>query len=108
MLNTLGLKPEIAERYAITRGPDRAMLNVSALNKQGVAQAVDIEASYENLLGQRFELPMREIREAQAIYYIGELKYTDQEVLRFTVAVQTADGPKREVQFQQRVYLEPE
>jgi hypothetical protein len=106
VFNTQFLTPEIAHRYGITRGRDWALLNVSVIGRDGVPQSAAVAASYVNLLGQRVAIPLTEIQEAEAIYYIGAFRYTDQDTLRFHVGVRTSGGSDHSVSFQQRMYVE--
>ena len=46
---------------------------------------------HNNLLGQTRDLQLREIREGDAIYYIGEFPIVDRETIRFSLQV-TPDG----------------
>ena len=88
-LVTTQLTPDIASRYEIVRSDNRIMLNVSILEKTGGGMGTPVSgavsASAINLTGQLRGLAMREVREQEAIYYIGELTITDGETLIFTV-----------------------
>jgi hypothetical protein len=106
VFNTMFLTPDIASQYGITRAADRALLNVSVIGPDGQPQAAEITASYRNLLGQHTSVPLKEVREAEAIYYIGAFRYTDRDTLRFRLDVRTDDGATHEVTFQQQMYLE--
>jgi hypothetical protein len=107
VFNTMFLTPEIARQYGITRGRDRALLNVSVIGRDAEPQPAEVTASYSNLLGQRSVLPLEEVREANAVYYIGAFRYTDEDTLRFHIGVRTRTGSLHEVTFQQKMYLEP-
>jgi hypothetical protein len=95
---------QIAERYQIVRGRDRAIMNLSVLGEEGLPVRVEPQGVYINLLEQRFELPFREIREGTAVYYLAEIRHTDRETLRFRVSITTPDGVTRELEFQQQMY----
>lgn len=90
-LNTDQLTPEIASEYGIVRSKSRAMLNVSIHKKEDQGRTVAVTgavtASATNLTGQLKNIALREIREGDAIYYIGELPIVDGEVLVYTVDV---------------------
>lgn len=89
------LSAEIAKAYGIVRSKNRAMLNVSVLEKQSgqtgtpVAAATSVRAS--NLTGQLKPLTLREIRDGEAIYYIGEVGVANAETLIFDISV-TPEG----------------
>ena len=104
LVPTSFLKPDIAARYEITRGRDRAMLNISVLDEAGNAVAVDITGTVINLLSQRQPIEFREVREGPAIYYLAQVKHTDREVLRFEVDITPPDGSDRRLKFQQKMY----
>lgn len=95
---------EIAARYDIVRGKDRALVNVSFLDEALTPVAVTLSGTVTNLLSQVSELDFREIREGDAIYYLAEIRHTDRETLRFKVAVRTPDGTDREFAFQQQMF----
>jgi hypothetical protein len=90
-LNTDQLTPEIASEYGIVRSKSRAMLNVSIHRKEAdgktVAVTGTVTASAINLTGQLKNMTLREIKEGDAIFYIGELAVTDGEVLVYTIDV---------------------
>jgi len=109
-LTTDHLTPDIARDYGIVRSQNRAMLTVSILRKTGgeSTEAVPgaVSASAINLTGQLKNLAMREIKEQDAIYYIGELAITDAEVLIFTVDVTPNNDPSRfTVRFKKQFFV---
>lgn len=83
------LPPKSARDYRITRSRNRGMINITVLKKvpdslgQPVHARVEVDA--ENLVGQRRAIKLREIREGEAIYYIGEFRISNEETLKFTV-----------------------
>ncbi|MDP2325444.1 MAG: DUF4426 domain-containing protein [Gammaproteobacteria bacterium] len=94
-IRTDTLTPEIAKLYNIVRSANRAMLNVSMIKKAtgtpGVPVAGNVTAMAVNLNGQFKDLTLREIREGEAIYYIGDVLVADDETLVFTVNATPAD-----------------
>jgi hypothetical protein len=110
-LNTDQLTPEIARQYGIVRSKSRAMLNVSIHRKleNGQTEAVTgaVTASAINLNGQLKTMTLREIREEQAVYYIGELAVTDGEVLIYTIDATPGNDPSRfTVRFKKQFFVE--
>jgi len=85
------LPPEVARDYRITRSQNRGMLNITILKKvlgsPGQPVHARVEASATNLAGQGRRIRMREIREGNAIYYIGEFGVANEETLKFEVHV---------------------
>ena len=110
-LGTNQLTPEIAQEYGIVRNPNRVMLTLSILDTSGggigTAVSGSVEASAVNLTGQLKNIPVREINEGDAIYYIGETTVVDSESLVFTVAVTPADEPDPlTVRFQKQFFVD--
>ena len=67
------------------------MLNVSILRKRegsvGIPVSGSVSASAVNLTGQLKTVTLREIREGEAVYYIGEVAVANAETLIFTIDV---------------------
>ena len=104
------LSPEIAREYGIVRSKSPAMLNVSIHHKlaSGMTEAVTgaVSASAINLNGQLKTMTLRELREENAIYYIGELAITDGEVLIYTVDATPSNDPSRfTVRFKKQFFV---
>ena len=95
---------QIAERYEIVRGRDRAVMNISVLNDAGAAVPVVITGSMINLLSQQFPLEFAPIEEGDAIYYLAPVRHTDRETLRFQLSITPPDGVTREFDFQQEMF----
>jgi hypothetical protein len=83
------LPPAVARDYHITRSQNRGMLNITILKKvlgsPGQPVHARVEATAKNLAGQDRNIKMREIREGNAIYYIGEFGVANEETLKFSV-----------------------
>ena len=110
-LTTSQLTPDIAREYSIVRSENRALLNVSILRKlpDGGLQPVSgaVAASAVNLTGQLKNLLVREIREAEAIYYIAEIPVTNGETLIFTVdATPQNEASRFTVRFQKQFFTD--
>lgn len=107
--STTMLPPEVARAFGIQRSGNRAMLNIAVQRKlpEGgsapVGAAVSVEAS--NLLGQQKDVRIRELREGDAIYYIGEVTVANEEILSFTISVRPegTDAPYV-IRFRQQFY----
>ena len=110
-LNTDQLSPDIAREYGIVRSKSRALLNVSIHRKvqNGMPEAVTgaVSASAINLNGQLKTMTLREVREENAIYYIGELAITDGEVLIYTIDATPSNDPSRfTVRFKKQFFVD--
>jgi len=93
------LDPAIAKQYGIQRSKYRGFLNVSVIKAVpgtiGKSTPAVVLASATNLRGQLISVPMRQVQEGDAIYYIGEFRIADQETLNFNLQVQ----PQGETRF---------
>lgn len=110
-LTTDQLTQDIAQQYDIVRSDSRAMLNVSILQKRDADTNAPVPGSVTtqaiNLTGQLKDLPMREIREGDAIYYIGETAVSDGETLVFTIDVTPINDPSRyTVRFKKQFFVD--
>lgn len=92
VFNSSMLQPDIASTYGINRSGQVAVVNLSVLEKQpdGVATPIEAKVSLQtrNLLGQINPIELRIIREQNAIYHLGTLRFTHRDVLRFDVTVE--------------------
>ena len=98
------LTPDIARSYGIERSPNRVLLNVAMLRKVPGSAAVPVDGTVtvgaHNLNGQLKSIEMRRVQEGPAIYFIGEVGFSGDEILVFNISVAPATGSGRhEVQF---------
>lgn len=88
-LTTDTLTPEIASGYNIQRSKSRALINIAVqkINPAGANQPVNaqIRLTSRSLVGHLRDIPMREVREDKAIYYIADFPVADREHLLFDV-----------------------
>ncbi|MFU8896786.1 MAG: DUF4426 domain-containing protein [Gammaproteobacteria bacterium] len=109
--STTMLPVDVARAFGIQRGSNRAMLNIAVLRRSdangehAVGAAVDVQAT--NLLGQLKDMRMRELREGEAIYYIGELRVANEEIINFNISVRPVDSDApHQFRFQQQFYTD--
>lgn len=84
------LTPQVARQYGITRSANRALLNVSVRRGEpgaDVAVPAQVLAVATNLAGQRNGVKMREVRDGDALYYLGEVPVGGQDTLTFELEV---------------------
>ncbi|GAB2671075.1 DUF4426 domain-containing protein [Arenimonas aestuarii] len=89
-LPTTQLTPEVARQYGITRSANRALLNVSVRRGEpgaDVAVPAQVLAVATNLAGQRNGVKMREVRDGEALYYLGEAPINGQDTLTFEIEI---------------------
>lgn len=82
VVNTTFLDPQIAKTYGITRGKKRAILNLAVretlVGGGSEARAMVLQGKTWDLI-QNQGLTFREIREGEAIYYIAEFSFINEE-----------------------------
>lgn len=91
VLNSTFITPEIAKNYAITRGKNRALINIAVRKKlpkgKTRAQKALVTGRSSDLIHSA-DLEFNEITEQDAIYYIAELRFNNKEMRTFTIKVQ--------------------
>ncbi len=109
-LNTNMLSPDVARAYGIQRSGNRAMLNVTVLDKSdsglNSAMTASVSAEATNLTGQRRVIDLQEIRDQDAIYYVGTFRIHNEEMLNFQLSVQPEGIPRpRQISFRQQFFV---
>jgi glycogen debranching enzyme len=104
VLPTTFLNTKIANKYDLPRGKDRALVNISVLDAQGVPVKVQVTGSTQNLLGQRQQLSFAEVTEGSAVYYLALLRHADEEFHQLALDVKLPDGKVAELRFQQQMF----
>jgi hypothetical protein len=110
VLNTSFLSAEVANTYKITRGKDRAMINIAIReqlpNGGDKAKKVIISGVSTDLIRET-PLKFTEIIEQDAIYYIAEFSFHHLEMAHFTIKVQP--DPNKEaytLKFSKTLYVD--
>ena len=108
-LPSVQLLPDVARAARVRRSPNRALLTVAVQRRapDGSLQPVGatIEAAGTNLAGQRRSVPMRQVREGEAIYYLGEHGIDHLETIDYVLEVLPADATRPiDVRFQQQFF----
>jgi len=98
------LNPQIASQYQVTRGRDRALLNISVLDVNDNPVRAEVAGTMTNLLSQQQSLAFREILEGVAVYYLAPVRHTDREVLRFRITIRPPGDGEKVLTFQQTMY----
>ena len=109
--NSSFIQPNVAKAYGIKRSKTKGLLNVSVLQKQadGTAKPVSavVKGEVVNLISQKQTLSFSKIDETDALYYIGDFGFTDDQVLRFNLQVQPdPNQPAYDINFEQRFYVD--
>ena len=104
------LKPEISSHYQLVRSRFQGVINIAVLKAKGKsskAHTAIVSGTTRNLLGQRQKVTFKEIREGDAIYYLGSFRFNNEEMLTFEVNVQP--DPNKDpymVKFQKKFYAD--
>lgn len=111
-MTATGLTPEVAQAYNIVRSEDRGVVNLVVLRKSenvGVSEPVTavVEVSAANLTGQLKAVEVREIIDAESIYYICEVTVDNRETINFDFDIRPENGTRvLPVRFTHQFYAE--
>jgi hypothetical protein len=105
---TTTLTPEVARAALVTRSANRALVNIAVrrgpVGGPDVAAAAKVSIAATNLAGQRVTLRVREFREADAIYYLAEARFSGQDTLTFEVEAVPEGGRPIRTTFRQEFF----
>lgn len=83
------LSPEVAQAYGFQRSKYRGLLNVSVVKEApgttGSSVPADLGVDIVNITGQKSRIPMREIKDKEAVYYIGEFPVYNAQTIKFEI-----------------------
>ncbi|MDW7549554.1 DUF4426 domain-containing protein [Pseudoalteromonas sp. J010] len=101
------VQPNIAKAYNLTRSGNKAIVNISVLADKPGKPAIKakVTGSAKNLLGKVVPLNFKEVVEGEAVYYLAQLDYDDEDIFRFNVEI-TQDKQTRKLTFSQKFYEE--
>ncbi|GGP58046.1 outer membrane protein [Shewanella algicola] len=108
-LNSTFITPQVAKTYGIERSGYNGLVNITVLNTQlpdNPAVEVEISGIANNLIDARMNLDFKEIREGNAIYYIAEVPFRDDQEVNFTVAIKYTNQLNTTIKFKQKFYVE--
>jgi len=101
------IQPNVAKAYGVVRNDNKALINISVLAKDQVktAQQVQMTGVAKNLLGNKQDLEFKQVVDGDAVYYLAQLNYYNEDVYRFDIQIK--QGDKLQVlQFQQKFYVD--
>jgi len=101
--NSSFLQPEIAAAAGLSRGKQQGVLNIAVL-KAGQPTAAVVSGEVRNLLGQVRSLSFKQVSEGEAIYYLAQFPIEQQEMLRFSLKIQTDGGNTHSLDFNQELF----
>ncbi|WP_448248272.1 DUF4426 domain-containing protein [Thalassotalea agariperforans] len=107
-INSTFLTPDIAKTYGITRSKINALINISVLDNSLAGKptkTANVYGTATNLLGQSKTLEFVEVKEGDAIYYLAELNFSNEEIFRFDIKINTQDSNET-LKFQHKFYVD--
>lgn len=106
VFNSQFILADIANLHGLVRAKDQALVNISVLdNATGKTVAATIKGRAKNLLQQTKTIDFKAIQEQDAVYYIGALRHTNEEVFHFTIDI-NIDGQDHTIKFIRKLYVE--
>ncbi len=100
------LSADMASKYNIVRGRNRALVNISILDEDNKPVRAKLKGTVKNLPGQLLHLDFEEVREGEAVYYLAQTRFSDQELMRFNIDFVGPDGVANTMKFEQKLYWE--
>lgn len=85
------LTPEIARANRIERSRYNGLLNIAVLDQNGKTLQVNMTGQGKSLLGTIRKLEFQTIREGDAIYYIAEYPYRNEDNVLFTIDIKSPE-----------------
>jgi hypothetical protein len=102
------LTPEVAKNYGIERSRYNGLINISVLDntqKEMPAKTVSISGIARNDIGQIKSLEFQEVKEGEAIYYLAQVNYSNEETYYFELDI--TDGKEsHKMKFKQKFYVD--
>ncbi|ARD43244.1 DUF4426 domain-containing protein [Colwellia sp. PAMC 21821] len=107
-LGSTFLTPEIAKAYGIERSRYKGLINISVLDNTQAShpsKMVNISGRARNDVGQIKSLDFMEVKEGDAIYYLAQVSYTNEETIYFDINI-TDKGKQHNLKFTQKFYVD--
>ncbi|OIN08826.1 DUF4426 domain-containing protein [Oceanisphaera psychrotolerans] len=83
------LTPEVARTYQIERSRYNGILNIAVQDQDGTPLQVNLNGEGKTLIGTVRKLEFQTVREGDAIYYIAEYPYRNEDNVLFTIDIQS-------------------
>ena len=101
------IQPAIATLYKIKRSKNNGLLNISILDTKQKNKALTavLTGTGKNLIGQTQQLVFTQIKEGDAIYYLAEYPYTNEEIVNFDINIKT-ETKSNTLKFQHKFYVD--
>jgi hypothetical protein len=96
---TTALTPEAARAYNVTQAEGRGLLTVTLIRKGAAGQAESVAGQvYAGAFTRNnhlFTVPIREVRQKDGVYYLGEFRYSAPDHIRFLVNANVLGKPMK-------------
>ena len=101
------IQPQIAKTYDLERSGYKGIVNISILKNDTdkTAQKATLQGTAKNLLGNKQTLNFKEVVEGDSIYYLAQVDYTNEEILRFEIEIQQGNQFQT-LKFKQKFYVD--
>lgn len=102
------LTPEIAKAYGIERSRYKGLVNIAVLDNTqdgNPAKTVNINGKARNDVGQIKSLDFMEVKEGDAVYYLAQVSYSNEETIYFDINI-TDKGKQHNLTFSQKFYVD--
>jgi len=101
------IQPQIAKTYDLERSGYKGIVNISILKNDTdkTAQKATLQGTARNLLGNKQSLNFKEVVEGDSVYYLAQVDYTNEEILRFEIEIQQGNQFQT-LKFQQKFYVD--
>ena len=101
------IQPQIAKTYGLERSGYKGIVNISILKNDTdkTAQEATLQGTARNLLGNKQSLNFKEVVEGDSVYYLAQVDYTNEEILRFEIEIQQGNQFQT-LKFQQKFYVD--
>lgn len=111
VINSHLIPPEAATAYGIQRASTQALLNVTVMRTDTEPPTpvhARIRASATNLNAQRREIRMREFDDREAVYYIGQMRISNEETYDFDIEArpQGHEGEPFQFRFRHQFFVD--
>ncbi len=107
-LGSTFLTPEIAKAYGIERSRYKGLVNIAVLDNTqdgNPAKTVNINGRARNDIGQIKSLDFMEVKEGDAVYYLAQVSYSNEETIYFDIMI-TDKGKQHNLTFSQKFYVD--
>ncbi|WP_085299342.1 DUF4426 domain-containing protein [Cognaticolwellia mytili] len=107
-LSSTFLTPEIAKAYGLERSRYKGLINISILDntqKGNPAKTVFINGKARNDVGQIKSLDFTEVKEGDAVYYLAQVSYSNEETIYFDINI-SDKGNQHNLKFSQKFYVD--